>query len=74
MYLLLLVHVQVFATNFFSNLHMVTEAVKHFKEDTGCTILFSTSVNAAKGHPDLLTYTATKAAQVSGSNRSALPS
>lgn len=58
---------QVFAANFFSNIYLAAEAAKHFKEDTGCTILFSTSVNAAKGHPDLISYTATKAAQASRS-------
>lgn len=54
----------VFSTNIWSNFYLAAEATKHFKPDMGCSILFITSVNAYKGHQDLLSYTSTKSAQV----------
>lgn len=49
-----------FASNIFSMMYLTREALKHMKE--GSTILFSTSVNAFRGHPILMDYTATKGA------------
>jgi NAD(P)-dependent dehydrogenase (short-subunit alcohol dehydrogenase family) len=54
----------VFATNIFSNFYLAGEAAKHFKPDTGCTILLVSSNVSYKGHNDLLSYTASKSAQV----------
>ncbi|CAK9328364.1 unnamed protein product [Citrullus colocynthis] len=54
---------RVFRTNIFSQFFMVRHAVKHMKE--GSAIINTTSVNAYKGHIQLLDYTATKGAIVS---------
>lgn len=49
-----------FSSNIFSMIYLTREALKHMQE--GSTILFSTSVNAFRGHPTLIDYTATKGA------------
>jgi NAD(P)-dependent dehydrogenase (short-subunit alcohol dehydrogenase family) len=51
-----------FATNVFAPLYLVKHAVPHMKR--GSSILFSTSVVAYRGSPNLVDYAATKAAMV----------
>ncbi|XP_057439399.1 NADPH-dependent aldehyde reductase 1, chloroplastic-like [Lotus japonicus] len=53
---------RVFRTNIFSYFFLTRHALKHMKE--GSSIINTTSVNAYKGHPTLLDYTATKGAIV----------
>ncbi|CAN6452871.1 unnamed protein product [Victoria cruziana] len=54
--------IRVFRTNIFSQFFLVKAAVKHMKK--GSCIINTTSINAYKGHPSLLDYTATKGAIV----------
>ncbi|XP_015968570.1 NADPH-dependent aldehyde reductase 1, chloroplastic [Arachis duranensis] len=53
---------RVFRTNIFSYFFMTRHALKHMKE--GSSIINTTSINAYKGHPTLVDYTATKGAIV----------
>ncbi|XP_042517077.1 glucose and ribitol dehydrogenase-like [Macadamia integrifolia] len=53
---------RVFRTNIFSHFFIVRHALKHMEE--GSSIICTTSVNAYKGNPKLLDYTATKGAIV----------
>ncbi|KAK1318318.1 Glucose and ribitol dehydrogenase [Acorus calamus] len=53
---------RVFRTNIYSYFFMTKHALKHMGE--GGSIINTTSVNAYKGHPTLLDYTATKGAIV----------
>ena len=53
---------RVFRTNIFSYFFMTRHALKHMKE--GSCIINTTSINAYKGHPTLVDYTATKGAIV----------
>ncbi|XP_031500212.2 glucose and ribitol dehydrogenase isoform X2 [Nymphaea colorata] len=54
--------IRVFRTNIFSQFFLVKAALKHMKK--GSCIINTTSINAYKGHPTLLDYTATKGAIV----------
>lgn len=51
---------ETFETNILSMFYMCREAVKHMRE--GSCIINSTSINAFKGHKELVDYTATKGA------------
>jgi NAD(P)-dependent dehydrogenase (short-subunit alcohol dehydrogenase family) len=51
-----------FRTNVFAPLYLVKHALPHMSK--GSSILFSTSVVAYKGSPELVDYTATKAAMI----------
>ncbi|KAH7433231.1 hypothetical protein KP509_07G060600 [Ceratopteris richardii] len=53
---------RVFRTNIFSHFYLTKHAVNHMKE--GSCIINTTSINAYKGNPTLLDYTATKGAIV----------
>jgi NAD(P)-dependent dehydrogenase (short-subunit alcohol dehydrogenase family) len=55
--------VRTFRTNIFSNFYLIQAALDHIPENTGC-IINNASVNAYKGNPKLMDYTATKGAMV----------
>lgn len=55
--------ISTFKTNIFSQFYLIQEALKHLPEKTG-SIINNASVNAYKGNPKLMDYTATKGAIV----------
>jgi NAD(P)-dependent dehydrogenase (short-subunit alcohol dehydrogenase family) len=52
-----------FRTNIFSNFYLIQAALKYLPKNSG-TIINNASVNAYKGNPHLMDYTATKGAMV----------
>ena len=49
--------------NLFSNVYLSQACVGRFADNAGCTIIFNTSINAAVGHPQLISYSASKGGQ-----------
>lgn len=55
--------IKTFKTNIFSNFYLIQAALRYLPKKTG-TIINNASVNAYKGNPKLMDYTATKGAMV----------
>jgi NAD(P)-dependent dehydrogenase (short-subunit alcohol dehydrogenase family) len=53
---------KIFATNVFSCFWLGAAALKHMKDNSGCTIIQNTSINAFVGNDSLMSYACTKGA------------